>query len=148
MNREVWVFGADRTIPEFNSTVRQKILQFTESWNSHGSLISPEIEVLEKRFLKVTSNYNSGAVSGCSKDSLFRFIQDLGNAIKIDFLNRGVVFVKDNAGQVASFPLNELEQSIADRSLVEIYDLSIKNENEFSEKWCKKYLDSWISKFP
>ena len=93
MSRELWLFGADREISDISEDVEYKIQKFSTSWNTHGAPIQPIFEFIEKRFVKVISNARA-PVSGCSKDTLFQFVQTLGSDLGVSFLERGLIFFK------------------------------------------------------
>jgi len=148
MNKEIWIFGADRNLPVITSQAQERIRLFINSWNTHGSPIHPTIEFLENRFIKITSNRTDESISGCSKDLLFNFIKQLGQDLEADFLNRGLVFLKDEKDTVSSVPFMKIDDFHLSNRNMRVFDLTVSSENDFEKKWCLGVFDSWIAKIP
>lgn len=148
MDKEIWLFGADKNIPEFTAEVKEFVQDFKTSWNTHGAPIHPEVEILEGRFVKVTSHLDGGLVSGCSKDDLIRFIKGLESKLSLALLNRGLIFMEWNSGDIGSVEFKHLKGKIGEKTPVAVYDLSVSKESEFQKKWKLPMESSWLSKSP
>src|SRR5687768_5291934 len=85
----VWVFQADRffTADEEN-IIREAISEFIPKWASHGNEIYGDFAIIESLFLVVGADEQKSPASGCSIDSLNRYLQQIGDRLGINFFNR------------------------------------------------------------
>lgn len=113
-NSKVTVYAASR---ELDATEIHWLLEqckvFTTEWNTHGTALNAKIELVLHRFLCVIVDETSVAASGCSIDSIVRFIKSLGKELNIDFFNRLKIWV-EKEGEIQQIHFNDLATQSAD----------------------------------
>ena len=137
-----WVFACKETLNK-EEIPHQEIESFLKSWNSHGAENQAIYQVVENQFLIVIS---PNTVSGCSKDSLIRFIQSLEFLTAKSWFNPDLIFYKTQTTWKSSsrwgFAKKIKEESLTENTLV--FDNTIHDLE--SLKKCgiiKKAKDSW-----
>jgi len=148
MNREIWIFGSDKRIDMTNVGLKKKIANFKSSWNTHGAQIHPDLEIIDERFFKISSNLDGRKVSGCAKDELMRFVKSIELEIDVVLLDRTLIFYKNEAGEVFSVSFKEIETEEFNINRQSIYDLSILSEEDFKQRWILPFEQSWLAKMP
>jgi hypothetical protein len=117
--------------------------RFLESWNSHGQPILAEARIEESRFLIV--ELKGGAASGCSKDKLFRMLEEAASLLSIRFDSSGKFFLEWQS-KIIAMSRKELNDSILDSEFFEsarLFPVWISSLSEFKSLWKKS-----LSAFP
>ena len=84
---KLWIFMADRKLEEVESQVLTFHMdQFMPQWNAHGSEIKAGYEIIHHQFLVVVADESSVTASGCSIDSLTRFVKMIEEKIGISLI--------------------------------------------------------------
>jgi hypothetical protein len=137
-----WVFAC-KEILKNEEIPHQEISSFLKGWNSHGQENDAIYQVIEDQFLVIVS---PNTVSGCSKDSLVRFIQSLEFLTSKSWFNPDLVFYKTQTTWKSSsrwgFAKKIKEENLTENTIVfdnTIHDLeSLKKQGII-----KKAKDSW-----
>jgi hypothetical protein len=121
--------------------------RFLETWNSHGQPILAEARVEESRFLVV--ELKGGAASGCSKDKLFRMLEEATGLLGIRFDSSGKFFLEWQDNFIA-LSRKELNDSMLNAEFLEnarLFPTWISSLNEYESLW-KKSLSAFPQLFP
>lgn len=144
----VWVYQGDRFLSQDEEVViSTKLMEFLNSWASHGAQLDSAFEVKYSRFVVVAVDEEKALASGCGIDKLVHFFQDAGKALNVDFFNRMQVVYRDK-DSIVSEPLHQfwgLRKAgvLNDDSIV--FDNLVKNLAEYRAKWETNFSNSWHS---
>lgn len=149
-NARVWVYQANRFLTdEETKTIMLRLSETMESWAAHGAGLLASVQVLENRFVFIATDESHNAASGCSIDTSVRWIQDLGKALNVDFLDRSVVFRDMDC--IGSVPALQAKKAVLEGKIKKdtlIFDTTkiihkkdlLHFETVASETWLKNYL--------
>jgi len=142
----VWIFQADRewTVYE-NDAISNELLQFVESWLSHGSLLKAHYKLLHNRFIVFFADEQGNNMCGRAIDASVRFIKEIEKNYSISLLDRSrVAYIKD--GKVEACTLDELGQRIEDGEITadtEVFNNLVSTKEEFDNNWTIPLSKSW-----
>ena len=146
----VWVYQSNRTISKNEITeIELEIKKFLISWTAHGSDLEASFIIKYDRFIIVSLNESVAKASGCSIDSLVRFIQDLEKQYSINLLDKMNVSYR-HGEFIAYKPLIEFKKMIKNRSISKktiVFNNLINNKSEFLNNWEVPIEDSWHNRF-
>ncbi len=149
-NSRIWIYQADRVI---NNKEQQDILTKSEAfigqWAAHGQSLLASSQVLHDHFLVIATDEKFHMASGCSIDSSFRFVQELGGSLNINFFERtNLAFLID--GNVELVKMNALKEAIANGIVTDttlFFNNNIGTVSELQEKWIVKASESWLKRY-
>ena len=146
----VWVYQSNRTISKNEITeIELEIKKFLISWTAHGSDLEASFIIKYDRFIIVSLNESFAKASGCSIDSLVRFIQDLEKQYSINILDKMNVSYR-HGEFIAYKPLIEFKKMIKNRSISKktiVFNNLINNKSEFLNNWEVPIEESWHNRF-
>ena len=143
----VWIFQSSRPIESREcDTIMKQAVKFAEQWTAHSNDLMASVDVLHDHFVVVAVDESKADASGCSIDSMTRFIKDQGVKMDIDFFDRKSVVVEQQQklSVVSIQEANEMAE--ADDSLI-VYDNLVSDLHEFRTNWKKKVSESWLRNF-
>lgn len=146
----VWIYAADRTI---NSAEKDAILNecadFLKKWAAHGQELEAAATLLEDQFLIIVADESFQMASGCSIDSAFRFVQDLGQKYDIDFFDRMTLsFLIEN--EIKRIKLQDLSNAVAEgiiQTSTIFFNTNITSLKELNSNWRVKAEESWLKRY-
>ena len=146
----VWVYQSNRTISKIEiNEIDLEIKKFLISWTAHGSDLESSFIIKYGRFIIVSLNESVTKASGCSIDSLVRFIQDLEKKYSINLLDKMNVSYR-HGEFIAYKPLIEFKKMIKNRSISKntiVFNNLINNKSEFLNNWEVPVEESWHNRF-
>ncbi len=146
----VWIYQSDRALTQ----EEQKALliaseQFLQQWAAHGQSLLASATIEHGHFLIIATDEGFNMASGCSIDSSFRFVQEIGGKLQIDFFNRAnLAFLKNEKVQFVG--MKDLKSAIAQGEIDSnslFFDNNLKTKAELEEKWIVKASESWLSRY-
>ncbi len=146
---KIWIYQANKPIPrEAIPIVKDVLSRFAESWTSHNHKLNAYADVLLDRFVILAADETRTGIGGCSIDSSVRFIRQLGEQLRIDFLDRQT-FAWLEDGEVHTAPQETFEKyyqqgRINDETLV--FDNLVNTKEAFEKGWIKPLGKSWHHK--
>ena len=144
----VFIFAAIKNLSsEQAKSLLGRVSGFLEGWNSHGEPIHAEARVEESRFLVV--ELKGGTASGCSKDKLFRMLEEAPAMLDIQFDSSGKFFIEWK-NEIISMSRKELKDNILNsefRENARLFPIWISSLAEYRMQW-KKPLSSFPHLFP
>jgi hypothetical protein len=147
----VWVYQGDRELEDDELIeAREHIFGFMDQWTAHNQKLLTYGNIFHRRFLCLFVDESLAGASGCSIDSSVHFIEQLGNALKIDFFDRSNVCFLDNEENIHSIPLAEVNSAFQTgvvKSDTFFFDNLVKTKADFLTKWTTPLNQSWISRF-
>ncbi|WP_283671468.1 hypothetical protein [Candidatus Ornithobacterium hominis] len=151
-NSKVWIFMAENPLQEEVLELARKALNsFISQWQAHGSDLHAGFELLESRFIVICVDESKAGASGCSIDSLMRFMQGLEREIENPLTNRMLVAWKATENsEIKVEKLHQFKMMLKNGEINSdalVYDNSISDLYQFRHQWKRKLKDSWASKF-
>ena len=106
-----WIFISSRFFTALESQeVLNQLQMFLKTWTSHDSPVEAEARI-EYNCVLILELQAHSAQSGCSTDTLFRYIKTLEVMFNCEWLNREIVLI-ESGGILKLLPANKLSQSI------------------------------------
>lgn len=119
---------------------------FVHRWAAHGDKLNAGFEILNGCFLILAADEAQVKASGCSIDSSVHFMQELGQRLNLDLLNRTVTWYRDEKGTLVATALNEF-WSRRKAGLVQdytpVFNSLAKTIAELKENWEIPFSESW-----
>ena len=149
-NSRIWIYQSNRPISgEEQIQILQKSAAFLKSWAAHGQDLLAAAEIIDDHFLVIATDESFNMASGCSIDTSFRFIQELGSAYSIDFFNRANLAF-NLEGKVQLIDMKQLKGNIEEGNIQAsslFYDNSIRSLGELRNNWRVKAEESWLKRY-
>lgn len=141
----VWIFKAGRFLTEDEiSQIQNEIALFMPQWAAHGKKLYAAGEIVDALWLVIALDQTKENASGCSIDSLTRWINTLEQKWNLSFTNRLLLAYADQ-DQIKLAPLQNLTQhGLHAQSLV--YDDTVQTLGEFFNRKVKAQ-DCWVKRF-
>jgi hypothetical protein len=143
---KVWIYMADRFLSESEvDAIKLYLQKFISQWNSHGNQLHAETWIEENLFLIFKVDENLARASGCSVDSLNRFIKIIEQELNINFFDRQrIAFRSNNHVQTLDFKEFKLlfEEGKVDLDTI-VYNPLVSNQNELNVNWQLPLSKSW-----
>lgn len=144
---KIWIFQSISPFQEdLKHNIFQKIQEFLAHWTTHGNFVNGWGNLFLDRFILILADESSITVSGCSRDSLMHFIQELEIRFQFSLLDH----------QILSFWIENKVLSLHKTNLKDSFDNGIINEETFyfntvaqsKKEWEENGLlqikDSWM----
>ena len=143
---KLWIFMAERTLNKVETdVVIMYMTQFIPQWKAHGDALKAGYELIKNQFIVVTVDETPAAASGCSIDSLTRFIKEIEQKTGVIFTNRMLVAYRENdiikTDKLSDFRQKVKSGEIKDDAL--IYNNGVATLNDFWDNWEKPLKESW-----
>lgn len=149
-NSRIWIYQSDRPIEE---ETKKQIIKLTNDflaqWAAHGKNLLAASEIKENHFLIIATDEQFNTASGCSIDSQFRFVQEIGVQYGIDFFKRSnLAFEKNGSIQLVDMKLIKTEIENRQISPDDIFfNNNIQTLAELSTEWKVKVNESWLKRY-
>lgn len=149
-NSRVWIYQSDRVL---TGAEQDKILNelsvFLDKWAAHGNNLMASGTILHGTFLIISTDESFNMASGCSIDTSFRFVQDLGAKMQVDFFQRmNLAFLIE--GEVLILKMSDLKNKIKEGVIKNdslFFDNTIQNKFELETNWCVKAAETWLARY-
>ena len=142
----IWIYQSNREIPsEMYPVVKDVLKRFAESWTSHNKQLHAYVDLLLNRFLILAVDESQAGASGCSIDTSVRFIQQLGEQLKVDFFDR-LTFAWLENGEVKTATQEAFSQLFSEGKINNdtlVFDNLVNNKADFERGWIKPLGKSW-----
>ena len=145
----VWVFQSTLRIEDNKiDGIKKEIRFFLENWKSHRKDFKSSFEIRYNTFIIIAAD-ESNQVSGCSIDSLMKFIQDLEVSFNLQLLDKLQVKYFENdkihTKHLSDFK-NYCKNLDKNKSLV-VFNNLVRNIKELENEWEVDIRDSWHNRF-
>ncbi len=147
----VWIFQSETELSDKDVFIAsEQIRGFLEQWTAHNRQLVAHGAVFYNRFIVIVlDEEQSHNASGCSIDSLTRYIQNVGDQLDTNVMDRQhFYFLKET--QVEGVNMNELPQHYQSGQVTEdslVFNNLIKTKAELFSKWLVPIKDSWQWRF-
>lgn len=145
-NSKVWVYQSSRLLDEDDvNFLKVRIDDFVSNWESHGSLLKADFDVLNQLFVVFFVDEQSDRMCGSAQDRKVRLMKELEQELEVEFLNRmNLAYLKNNVATV--FKMSDLgvmyeKGELTDTTIV--FNNTITTKKEFDSVWKTPLKDSW-----
>lgn len=147
---KVWIFMAETTFSDKDlNFIIPSLEKFLSQWNTHGSYIKSGFELIENQFIVIIADETISPASGCSIDSLLRFIKWLENKLGCSLTNRMNIAYKKSE-KLCVTDLFSFKKAIKNGEILhncKVYNNSISTLADFREQWLLPLEKSWARRF-
>ncbi|RRO13994.1 ABC transporter ATPase [Flavobacteriaceae bacterium 14752] len=146
----IWIYQCNRS---FNNEEIEKISKdietFLEAWVAHGQELKTSYLIKYKRFIVISVDESQSSASGCSIDTLVRFIQGLEQEYNVDLLDKMNVSYK-HGQHIAFKPLLDFKKMVKQRAVnanTIVFNNLVETKQELEDYWEVPLKDSWHARF-
>ena len=150
-NSKVWVFQSSEEIPElYLDNISNDSKDFLNQLNSHGNTLKGSFKLIYNHFLVIAVEKNiQNEISGCSIDTITRFIKNLELIYNLSFFDRLIVKYKEH-NNIKSTSLHEFKsicktKKISDK--ITVFNNLVKNIDELDNIWETNIQNTWLKRF-
>lgn len=145
----IWIYQASRSfsVTEFDF-ISQKLNQFVADWSSHGKKLEVASEIKYNRFVIIAIDESQASASGCSIDKAVHFMTEIGEALKIDFLDRNLVYLDNDI--LKSIEIKNIKSIVLDGILKPetiVFDNTITTLELFKTNWQTEAKNTWLKRY-
>jgi len=144
---KVWVYTASRTLNAQEAAYAQQNLDaFCAQWTAHNHALKARGEMFDRQFLFLMVDESQAGASGCSIDKSVHFIEQLGEALRVDFFERMRFAWVNEAGDLQYGPRSEFSESVVAGTIgadTLVADTLIQTKAQLTEKWLIPFGKSW-----
>ena len=149
-NSKVWVFQSSSIIPEsLLDKVSNDSKEFLDQLNSHGNSLKSSFKIIYNHFLIIAVENIQNEISGCSIDTIVRFIKDLELKYNLSFFDRLIIKYKE-ANNIKSVSLNEFKSICKTKKIsdeITVFNNLVKNIDELENIWETNIHNTWLKRF-
>ncbi|KEO73399.1 hypothetical protein [Anditalea andensis] len=146
----IWVYQSDRKLtPEEEKSVSEKLRDFCQKWNTHGTLMPTSYDIKLGKFIILAVDESQLGASGCSIDSSVKTLKTIEDELGLNLLNRGKVSYMDGE-EVATTTLPDIKNHITSGKLVRdtyIFNPVVEKKQDLEKKWMISAEESWLNKY-
>ena len=148
---KVWVFQSSS---EISASLLQNISNdskdFLEQLNSHGRSLKSSFKLIYNHFLIIAVENSKIEISGCSIDTITRFVKNLELKYNLSFFDRLIVKYKKNNENIKSASLNEFKTICKTKMIdddITVFNNLVKNIDELENIWETNIGNSWLKRY-
>jgi hypothetical protein len=147
---KVWVFQSSFEIPEsLLDNISNDSKDFLNQLNSHGNSLKGSFKLIYNHFLVIAVENIENEISGCSIDTITRFIKNLELIYNLSFFDRLIVKYKEH-NNIKSTSLHEFKsicktKKISDK--ITVFNNLVKNIDELDNIWETSIQNTWLKRF-
>lgn len=150
-NSKVWVFQSTSDIPEsLLDNISKDSKDFLNQLNSHGNSLNSSFKLVYNHFLIIAVENIKNEISGCSIDTIIRFVKNLELRYNLSFFNRLTVKYKEENNNIKSTSLDEFKSIYKTKKISEkitVFNNLVKNIDELENIWETNIHNSWLKRF-
>lgn len=150
IHSKVWIYASQTPFSDDQvSVISHELKSFTDVWQAHGEELKASYEIKYKHFIVIGVDEAHHAPSGCSIDKSVQVIKSIESQLKIDLMNRLIVYVLEN-GNVKTYTAGELPLAIEEGILnidSQIFDNTITSLQSYKNDWLKPVHGTWLKRY-
>tara|TARA_B100001287_G_C22612862_1_gene496021 strand:- start:355 stop:846 length:492 start_codon:yes stop_codon:yes gene_type:complete len=149
-NSKVWVFQSSSKIPEsLLDKISKDSKDFLDRLNSHGNSLNSSFKLVYNHFLIIAVENIKNEISGCSIDTIIRFVKNLELRYNLSFFDRFIIKYKED-NNIKATSLHEFKsicktQKISNK--ITVFNNLVKNIDELENIWETNIQNSWLKRF-
>ena len=146
----VWIYQANRPLtPAEQAAAAPALARFATAWTSHGQQLRAAVEFRHGLFLLIGLDEAVAGASGCSIDASVRFVQEMEQAMAVDFLDKSqLAFWR--AGNIVRLPLAQLRAAVAAGTVREAdlyFNNALTTKAELDAQWPAPVATTWMQRY-
>jgi len=143
----VWVYVCNRPLTESETNaVQQELDAFCLHWTAHNQALLATAEVFENQFVFLMVDETRAGASGCSIDKSVHFLEQLGDALKVDFFERMRFAWVGDDNQLKFANQKELALAVKNQQITDttlMANTLVQSKRDLVEKWLQPFNISW-----
>lgn len=149
---KAWIYQSETTLdPAMVQEIEKELSDFLPSWTSHQRPLTSYGSVWYDRFVVIMVDQRDATASGCSMDTLTRFMQNLENELGVSLFNRNIVAYRDQENSpIKTIELKDLASAYQAGEITGdtlVFDNLVNTADAFKNQWLKPLKDSWHQRF-
>ncbi|GHE54078.1 MULTISPECIES: hypothetical protein [Roseivirga] len=149
-NARIWIFQSSAPIdPGIEQVLLDEIDAFLKKWAAHGADLMASATLLHRQFIVLGIDEQFNMASGCSIDSMMRFMQELAEKHNLNLFDRTLLaFLKQN--KVETVELKALKSLIAQgyfENGVLFFNNTVQTKGDLQKNWLVKPEESWLKRY-
>ncbi|KQS32726.1 hypothetical protein [Dyadobacter sp. Leaf189] len=150
LQSRIWIYQANRQLTETESGIITETLKASlDNWEAHGKPLTASGKIFEHRFVVIAVDEREELPSGCSIDKSVHWLQEIGQRMQIDFLDRSVAYL-DEHGIVQTVPVAKIRQSVQEEIIqpsTTIFDNQVATKAQWMTRWKIAASNSWLNRY-
>ena len=150
IHSKVWIYASQAPFTEEQTSIISSTLKlFTDAWQAHGVELKASYEIKHNHFIVIGVDESHQAPSGCSIDKSVQVIKSIESQLKVDLMDRLVVYVLAN-NSVQTFLSSSLSKAIEEGLLTvdsQVFDNTITLVEKYQNEWIKPAHKTWLHRY-
>jgi hypothetical protein len=150
IHSKVWIYASQtRLTDEQLSIITNELRLFTNAWQAHGAELKASYEIKYGHFIVIGVDESHHAPSGCSIDKSVQVIKSIESQLKIDLMNRLVIYVLENEA-IKTYASGKLPSAIQEGLLhidSQVFDNTITSFEKYKNEWIKPAQATWLHRY-
>lgn len=146
----IWIFQSTTSLTDQQ---QQKIIEetdlFLQKWAAHGAQLLASCTIEFDRFLIIAIDEDFNMASGCSIDSMTRFVQELAGKHNIDLFDRSkLAFLQGE--KIVLVDMKEVKELVNQgffNDQTQFINNNIQTKNQLKTEWLVKPEESWLKRY-
>lgn len=145
----IWIFQSGQPLIGKAEQITQEADAFLQQWAAHGSQLKASCHVAYNHFLIIAIDEDFNMASGCSIDSMTRFVQELAKKHDVELFDRTkLAFNKE--GEIVLVEMNKMKTLVAEgffTSETLFFNNNIQTKAQLNSEWLVKPEESWLNRY-
>lgn len=145
----VWIFQSTAPLGAKSEGILQEADQFLQQWAAHGAALLASSTIEYDHFLIIATDEDFNMASGCSIDSMTRFVQELAERHQLDLFDRSkLAFLKEK--EVLLIDMKGMKEKVSQGffdSEMLFFNNNIGTKAQLQNEWLVKPEESWLSRY-
>ena len=142
----LWIYIAPRTLSaEESATLNENAKHFFGEWHAHGQPLMAWSTLWQNRVWIIAADEQKAAASGCSIDRMVRWVNQVGDALGVSFLDRMWLILASPDGP--QFLHLDMQKPISVPANAHFFDHTATHAEQLSKRWPAPVAGSWCERF-
>ena len=146
----IWIFQSSKSI---NVSKQNHILEetdvFLNQWAAHGAQLLASCTIEYDHFLIIATDEDFNMASGCSIDSMTRFVQELAQKHELNLFDRSLLAFKKGE-EIILVNMTKMKELVTQgffSSEMLFFNNNIQTKAQLENEWLVKPEESWLSRY-
>ena len=139
----LWIFTSPS--PLDTALIRPPLQEFVRTWTAHRQDLLASAWVYDDYFILLAVDEAQTSASGCSIDKATRFVQDLGQSLNLNFLEKRRYFYRNGDQPIQVIDHQAMQAAVADGIVAEttlVADTLLTKVGDLDRLWLP-FGQSW-----
>ena len=146
----LWVYQSNRPFKtDEEEILKREVAAFCGKWATHNNAMRTSFSIEHHHFLLLAVDGTHQEASGCSIDDSVHLVQQLGQKLDINFLDRAKIAFLEK-GVVILVPLTDLKNRFANGTLQPnqlTFSIQLTTKGDWEERGLVPASRSWVSRY-